>query len=564
MLLDRLKVLHNGRLLREISFHENLTIITSKELEGNKIGKSTVLRIINFCLGSDGKSIWLDPVKKEDNIEVKNFVLRENVDFILYLKKDERRIELKRSFMANETKGKQRIHPQGWINEEPFHGIKKYLKRLSEFIGHSLDKPSYSQLKNRVIKVDDGEKHNSLRYLSPWTPNDDYRLIYSSLFDSSGINDIRTEIEIKSEIISYKANKELILDKKEYIYYKERLDAIDLNLNRLYEAESNFEIKNPHLKEMERLKVVRREIVEESSKISAIDVKLDYNHRSIERFRNQKSDLDISLVESMYREVKNLIPGLQKSLEDVIGFYNSFQDNKINYLLKLQQEIELARSKLQTSLEQKLDSEKALLKALGDQGYLSDFIVLEKEIQRQKEERGRADYIVNAVQHINGEIKRLEGELEETQFSISEEKDDIADNIALFNKYFEDFSRSIFKEYTNSLKYDADEGKGIPFSIINGNKNTGEGNPRAESMIFDLAFVKYLIEKRKKFFYFSIQDNLEAVDEEKLKIIFKKIIENGIQVVISILRDKISDALDEELEDHIKLELSPDNKFFKL
>ncbi len=564
MLLDRLVILHNGIVLREITFHENLTIITSRELEGNKIGKSTVLRVINFCLGSDGTSIWLDPIKKEENVEVKSYVLSENVDFVLYLKRGKERIELKRSFIVSETKSGPRIKRQGWINGEPFHGNKKYTTHLSELIGHLSDKPSYRQLKNRVIKIDNGEEYNSLKYLNFGTSDDVYRLIYSSLFDFSAISKVRSEIDIKAEIESYKDRRNAILDGQKYIDYKKKLDEIDLALAELYDAESKFDIKNPHLREMEALKIIRGEIVQESNKISAIDIKLEYNHRSIERYKNQKSDLDISLVENMYQEAKSIIPGLQKSLEDVIGFYNSFQDNKINYLLKLQKDIESERSVIQASLESKLDSEKGLFKTLSDQGYLADFIVLEKEIQSKKEERGKILYVINEVQYINDEVKRLEGELESILSSISENKDDFSDNVALFNTYFEEFSKSIFKDYTNSLGYDVDESNDITFYIKNGEKNTGEGNPRAESMIFDIAFVKYLMEKGKKFFYFSIQDSLEAVDEEKLKTIFNKVIEHKIQVVISILRDKISDSLDDELKDHIKLELSPDSKFFKL
>ncbi|MEF1186082.1 hypothetical protein, partial [Vibrio sinaloensis] len=47
--------------IRNLKFNEGLSIVTNSEDDGNQIGKSTALRVINFCLGSDGKSIWHDP-----------------------------------------------------------------------------------------------------------------------------------------------------------------------------------------------------------------------------------------------------------------------------------------------------------------------------------------------------------------------------------------------------------------------------------------------------------------------------------------------------------------------
>lgn len=57
MQLIELNVYDNGELIRNIPFRDGINIITDDGDNGNQIGKSTALRVINFCLGSDGKSI---------------------------------------------------------------------------------------------------------------------------------------------------------------------------------------------------------------------------------------------------------------------------------------------------------------------------------------------------------------------------------------------------------------------------------------------------------------------------------------------------------------------------
>lgn len=61
MQLVNLKVFQDEKLIREVTFKDGINIITNSEDDGNQIGKSTALRVLNFCLGSDGKSIWHDP-----------------------------------------------------------------------------------------------------------------------------------------------------------------------------------------------------------------------------------------------------------------------------------------------------------------------------------------------------------------------------------------------------------------------------------------------------------------------------------------------------------------------
>ena len=83
-------------------------------------------------------------------------------------------------------------------------------------------------------------------------------------------------------------------------------------------------------------------------------------------------------------------------------------------------------------------------------------------------------------------------------------------------------------------------------------------------MAFDMSLVDYMNKSKSKFIKFTLQDYLEAADEEKLTTLFKLANTENIQTVVSILNDKLS-LLDIEFKkDNVILELSSNDKFFKL
>ena len=64
MYIKRLKITNNDGLIRDIQFHNGLNLIVDDTPSdthtdtGNSVGKTTVLRLVDFCLGKDPKSIY--------------------------------------------------------------------------------------------------------------------------------------------------------------------------------------------------------------------------------------------------------------------------------------------------------------------------------------------------------------------------------------------------------------------------------------------------------------------------------------------------------------------------
>lgn len=75
-----LLVTRSSEVVRRVNFKMGLNLIldkptASKTQSGNSVGKTTVLRLIDYCLGSDGNDIWQDSeFKKNVNKEVYDFL----------------------------------------------------------------------------------------------------------------------------------------------------------------------------------------------------------------------------------------------------------------------------------------------------------------------------------------------------------------------------------------------------------------------------------------------------------------------------------------------------------
>src|SRR5690349_18148445 len=95
MFLKKLTISLDDRLIRDSPFHKGINLIidetktADKRESGNSVGKTTVLRLIDFCLGGDGKNIYQDTeFKNTTNKTVEEFQKSNNIIVTLVLKEN--------------------------------------------------------------------------------------------------------------------------------------------------------------------------------------------------------------------------------------------------------------------------------------------------------------------------------------------------------------------------------------------------------------------------------------------------------------------------------------------
>lgn len=565
MQLINLKVFRDEILIREIKFKDGINIITNSEDNGNQIGKSTALRVLNFCLGSDGKSIWHDPESRTINEAVEEVVTSGRVLFSLdmHVNKKNYRINRRIHKVQQKTRAVQKIY--SYINNDEFDTNDKFKAALAPILGFSISNPTYSSIKNRFVRLDKKTASNIYRYLNSNTSDQQYILYYSYLFGFSGHDDLASEIQFGEEKSQRNDRISMLLNGRTEQDYKDKLRSIDDEIEILKNKEELFDFKDSQNKGIEKLKNTREEIAKLTSEISKLNIRISYSQRTISGYEEKKSNINTDLIEKVYAEAKLLLPDLKKTLEDTIEFHKQVISKKINYLKEKIRDYQLSVGNMETNLNGLLDEERNLFSALIGESHLSGFIVIEKEIQDKREERGRTSVVVDEVQHESSEISKLDMKIQRLREKNKLQILQLSQHIEVFNKHLKSFSRAIFKDFSLSFNVGTKSGTNeIEFSVVNLERVSGDGAPRAAALAFDMAFVEFVKETGASFPEFTLQDYLEASDQDKLATLSRIANENKIQVVISVLKDKLASLSQEFIDKNSVLTLKKSDKFFQI
>jgi len=565
MQLINLKVFQDSILIRKIKFKDGFNLITNCEDNGNQIGKSTSLRVLNFCLGSDGKSIWHDPESRTKNKAVEDLVTSGRVVFSLAIFVNGKNYNIKRRIHIVQQRTRTVIKTDSSINDDEFDTNDKFKAALAPILGLSISNPTYASIKNRFVRLDKKTASNIYRYLNYNTSDQQYILYYSYLFGFSGHDDLASEIQFGEYKNQRNQRIAMLLNGRKEQDYKDKLSSIDDEIEILVNKEESFDFKDSQNKGVENLKNIREEIAQITSEISKMNIRTSYSQRTINGYMEKQPDIDADLIHKIYTEAKLLIPGLKKTLEDTIGFHKQVVSKKVNYLSEKIRDYQSSIDDLQGRLNGLLDQEKQLFSALVGESHLTGFVVIEKEIQDKREERGRTSVIVDEVEHESSEIIILDGKIKELRGRNKLQISQLKQHISIFNKYLKSFSRAIFRDFSLSFnvgtKSDTNE---IEFSIVNQEKVSGDGAPRAAALAFDMAFIEFVKATGACFPEFTIQDYLEASDQDKLATLANLANENEIQVVVSVLKEKLASLSQEFINENTVLTLKKSDKFFKI
>jgi hypothetical protein len=193
MFLKNLKITSEGSTIREIPFHKGLNLIVDDTPNGqgnetgNNVGKTTVLMLVDFCLGASPKHIYTDPENKREEYKlVKDFLVGQKVLISLTLKEDldqpnSREVLIERNFLARNKKI-QRIDGVQKSDPDFEEGLTSII-----FPGHFGKKPTFRQLISHNIRYSDLSLHNTLKTLDGFTRDDEYETLYLFLLGCDSI-----------------------------------------------------------------------------------------------------------------------------------------------------------------------------------------------------------------------------------------------------------------------------------------------------------------------------------------------------------------------------------------
>ena len=560
MFLDKLIVNNIHGLVREIPFKLGLNLILDesitigKDATGNNVGKTTVLRVIDYCFGSEGKDIYTDKEFKNVNTEVYDTLVKLKYEFILTLKGKNQTLKLTRSFEENTNLLN--------INDEDYEDIKSYTAKIKSIIFKSNEsKPTLRQIIPKFIRKDVHTMSNAMMYLHSTTSKVDYEMIYLTLFGFEDSSLINSRFELQRNIKKLEKRVTALKSGNTISSSKQRLKIIEKKIKDVEKEISAFKLDTGYERELQRLQEIKEQVSYQTQKISSLKLKISLNKETEKELIKSKSAVDIEIITSIYNEAKFFNQKLNKSLEELIGFHNSMIDQKLSFVSK---SIENASGVL-LGYEQKLSNslklEREIIQYLSDKGTLSDLQKMQKEINFLYSQQGELKSLINLVDELTQEIQGKTSELEEINSRLDDYVDDFEDKIAKFNEFYSTLSKKLYNE--TYFVTDGYENGSFNFSIENLKGNVGDGKKKGQVAAFDFAFIKFIENFGYNYPRFVFHDSIEDVHKNQIETLFSTANELNGQYIVSMLEDKISFLGKEFLEENSILRLSQSNRFFK-
>ncbi|WP_234857186.1 AAA family ATPase [Acinetobacter junii] len=573
MYLSNLKVLtSSGEVIRDIPFHKGLNIILGERCidsgSTNSIGKTTLLRAIDFCLGGDEKPFYQDKENKEAiDQNVFNFFYYVEPIFKLELKNNldsktahkvifEKRVSGITTKQPNKLKITNLINNNEVTNDEYNYQLKDIL------FNYNTNKPTFRQLITKFIRKDDQQINYILRFLHQATSDLDYEVIHFFLFGYPNPIEIEKKFQLEKEIKQQK-NDIKVFDRIKPAGLDQVILLTQKELDELIKQRDDFKINEKYSTEEDKLNTYQNFINDLDQKISTIDFEITALNERKNILLNKEFNQNTDAISLIYNEAKLYNLDLEKKFEETVSFHNKMLQNEIEYinsrvseLYQEENELNIKRSELTLKYSTTLDQ-------LAKYGSLAEYTKLNNQINEVQSKLSNALALHEKSIELNKRNDSLNIQLKNLNNLIEKNINTIQSNIGIFNKYFSEYCKTLFNQ-TYYLSADPND-KGIhKFKINSLDQNFGSGKKLSLVVAFDLAYSAFIRDDSVKLPYpsFSTQDKVEIIDIQELynlALIAKG--SNG-QLIFPIINDKFSGLKD--FEENVILKVSKKDRFFRI
>lgn len=566
MFLSRLIIQNRSEVIRDIPFHKGINFIVdetpenqSQQVSGNNVGKTTVLRLVDYCFGGDGKNIYQDTeFKKQPNTTIEDFLKNNEILITIELVEDiedgnSSKIIIQKNFLARNKKIQK-------INDENITNDKEFDKKLKELVFQTkVEKPTFRQIISKNIRDEKNKMTNIVKVLNSFASGEVYEALY--LFWLGISTDNLEEKQRLSEDKKKEENFQRRLKKEgELSLIEQQLTFLNGKIDELNQRKNNFNINKNYALDIEALNSIKYNLNIVSSELGRLEMRRDLILESKEDLEREYTQIDTSQIKSLYEKAKSLIPAIQVSFEDTVKFHNDLISEKVEYITKelpeLQKKIVGAKSTL-LRLRNKEDELTEILKKSGISEDLEKIVI---ELNKQHEKKGKLEEQKRLWISSNENLERINTDLKNINEGLYSKDAIIQSRITEFNKYFSEMSNKLYGEYYLLSSQKNEKGYDLIVTNIEGNPSTGK--KKGQIAAFDFAYIQFADALDIRCLHFVMHDQLENIHDNQLNTIID--VANNIngQYIVPILRDKIPENVNVDVFE--VLSLSQENKLFKV
>lgn len=566
MFLKNLKIENSGHIIREISFIKGINLIIDetktedKRESGNDVGKTTVLRLIDFCLGGKGENIYKDPeFKSKSNTQIEKFLKENNVIITLILKDDlddesSKEIEIKRNFLKRAEKIQT-------INGEDINNSKDFDKKLKELVFKTkVDKPTFRQIISKNIRDEKNRLVNTVKVLHPTTRAEEYEALYLFWLGISIAASDRKQKLIAQKTIEENLQKRLSKESN-LSQISQSLLVIDNSIQELESKKESFNLNEDYDKELTDLNKIKSDLNKYSTELSRLELRKELIIESKNSLDKDIAKIDTTHIASIYQQAKKLIPAIQKSFEETLEFHNQMIREKEKFITQELPELEQKTGSLRRQISALLIQEKNLSNKLTKTTVVKELQETISELNKLHELKGNFSEQKRLWESSLSKLEDILQELNDIDSGIKSNDDLIKERVSKFNNFFSEISYKLYGERFVLSPDKTEKGYGLNISSIGG--NLGTGKKKGQMAAFDLAYIQFADTLGIDCLHFILQDQIENVHHNQITgILTESVNRINCQYVLPVLRDKLPGDLD--VKQYKVLSLSQSDKLFRL
>lgn len=337
MFIKSLEISTPVETIRKINFHRGMNLIIDNKTDiktetGNNVGKTTVLKLIDFCLGGDAKNIYKGPENKHADYQlVKDFLIDNKVEITLTLTKNFEAddIIIRRNFLQ----GKNAIRE---INGDSIKNTEFKDALIHIFFPNlEIEKLSFRQIISHNIRYGEQRLTNTLKTLDAYTSDAEYETLYLFLFGCHF--DEGAERQKLLENIKIENTFKVHLEKNQTKNtYESVLAIINNDIARLNIEKEQLNI-NPNFEEdLTLLNQIKYQLNAVSTELTTLNIRKQIIQETVCDLNSQRSEIDIMQLKIIYQQANALIPNLRKKkLKNLLHIIIKCLSRKQNLLKKI-------------------------------------------------------------------------------------------------------------------------------------------------------------------------------------------------------------------------------------
>jgi uncharacterized protein YydD (DUF2326 family) len=403
MFLKLLRIETEDEVLRELHFHKGINLIvddtptstndTNELKTGNNVGKTTVLKLIDFCFGAKAKNIYTDPENERQDYElVKNFLIDYKVVITLVLKEDlddddSDEIVIRRNFLSR-NKVLRQVNDKNCTEDEFEEQIRMLL-----FPDVTEGKPTLRQLLSHNIRYSDESIGHTLKVLNRYTKDVEYETLYLYLFGCKFEGGQKKQ-ELLTKIGQEISFKERLEKKQTKNAYEAALALVEREIQNLNEKKANLNINENYEEDLAHYTQIKYEKNKTAELISNLEIRMNIIVETQRDMEQEMSDIDLQQLRQIYFQAGTQFEKIQHTFEELVTYHNKMVVEKIRFISKelpeLNSKITDERKRLDTLCEE--EREYATIVAQGD-----TFAELEKLIEELNEKYELGDLLCKSA-----------------------------------------------------------------------------------------------------------------------------------------------------------------------